>query len=841
MNKFIDELSAAYDAMTSSGVVLVESALDDYEISELCIGFSKKKSGAAYLYGEASSPYPFLVPYRPLLYAIYCSRPLYSDFREIDINKVERLSLTLGISAAENRARCGIFNLIKSFYGYKHQMSDLFSMQNLRQEIINVLLFILEKNDAIIFHVSGASDLDADTAELIKFICDLPGFKKIFFIISYDSDRQSSAKVSQMFSASIVKELKIGLPRENCHDGLYAALANFDDDSRKQIGAAAIFFNDFRACDFAYAIGRDEPAALASVENFIKEGFLYETAYAGYYRFRSRALRERALALNDRETVKGLNKKLSDAYIEKSSLLPAIGLNRLIYHAINAGDYDAAVRFALLLSEPLCELGCISGALKLVRFVELFVFPHAALEKNVNLRLKTYIAHAKILILKNNHGAAFAILSRVLKKIDAAQSDPEVLRSAYEANMWLGFLALIKPALACGEPEYAMSVLARAFKFDAGFGGRIEITNLIALWHYQRSDMEKSSIFYKDSLKALAMNKNSAGAWLENDSALRGISSVFLRQGEIRKAVAYLKKCEEGCARVNNKKMLAGTYHYMGMLHHGRGEYSLAISNYERALEITNEISDGISASRIWTSFGVTLFNLAKYDESLSYFNKSLDMAFAASNKKAVAILKGNIARIFAIKGDIDKALLLLNEDIQILEQTNDAFGFAYAYAYTGDVYFMKKKIDAACVYYLKAYELSKKSQFLRPLILSAMGLLSCVPSHYSFQDSKKLIDEMILIDAREIDAVSKSLILKARGVYETLCGTYHRATCFVNQASINFEKMQMPFETAMCLIDEANILKLNGLSDEAEAKRRSAAKIFSGIGAVHYLDEYGR
>ncbi|HOD40767.1 MAG TPA: hypothetical protein PKL57_09430, partial [Candidatus Wallbacteria bacterium] len=126
-----------------------------------------------------------------------------------------------------------------------------------------------------------------------------------------------------------------------------------------------------------------------------------------------------------------------------------------------------------------------------------------------------------------------------------------------------------------------------------------------------------------------------------------------------------------------------------------------------------------------------------------------------------------------------------------------------------------------------------------RPLILSACGLIQSTPPHLLSQQAQSIVNELLLVDSREIDIVSKSMILRARCAYETAGGTYHRATCFINQALINFEKMNMPLETALCLIDEANIMKLNGLFDMAESKKSYAVEIFNKIGAEYYAKKY--
>lgn len=613
--------------------------------------------------------------------------------------------------------------------------------------------------------------------------------------------------------------------------------------ARAIIQAASIFHSDFRAAEISVCTGLDAAAVKQEAERLEKAGIFYKSPYGEIYSFAHPVLAEAARNLTPAADAIEFNCRIIDFFKDCACELPNIALGRLIYHGMKTARYAEVCVFAERLAYTLCAIGSARRALKLVRFVEIVVYnkKDARSEASIAEKISMGLIHAKILILLGRLRGA----RDILLKLEAAAAGPAAktgsfMPPVFQIDKWLGFIYLMRPALASNSKDSAlgrfMSALNRKMSDAAS---RIEITNLIALLHYHRSELEKASIFYRDSLKTLAMKKNAGG--LELDSAQRGLSSVYLRLGEFRKALAYLKKCEELCDAAGNKKMLSNTYHYIGMLYHSRGEYPDAISNYEKAMEISAEISDILAQSRIQTSLGVTHFNLGAFKTSLSFFNQSMQVALNTGNKKALAILNGNMARIHAIVNNMDAAFLALKEDMAVLNETGDLYGMAHASAYLGDLYFMSGDNQAACESYLKSFEISKKSQFLRPLILSACGLINSTPAHLLSQQAQNIVNELIFIDSREIDIVSKSMILRARCAYETACGTYHRATCFINQALINFEKMNMPLETGLCLIDEANIMLLNGLSDMAEAKKKYAVEIFNKIGAKYYADKYSK
>ncbi|HOT76975.1 MAG TPA: tetratricopeptide repeat protein, partial [Candidatus Wallbacteria bacterium] len=621
-----------------------------------------------------------------------------------------------------------------------------------------------------------------------------------------------------------------------------AAAGNLDAVTREVLKAASIFHGGFR-CEEISACLQSGPAEIKnSLLKLRDAGILFQSPHGEIFRFAAPRCATLAASLCAQEECAVYNGRIIEHYIRAAGSLPNIGLGRLIYHSMKSGRVEETVLFARRLAESLCEIDAAGNALKLIRFIRMAVL-NKAREKSAKLeelKFESELIYAKILILLGRFGAAHKILSRLGRSAPQDQASSEARAFSAEVYKWLGYVYMVKPSLAGEERDAALNAFMSALNRQmANPKKRIETTNLIALMHYHRSELEKASIFYRDSLKTLAMKKNEDGLWLELDSAQRGLSSVYLRQGEFRKALAYLKKCEELCAAADNKKMLANTYHYIGMLHHSRGEYNDAIQSYEKAIEISDKISDILAQSRIWTSLGVTHHNLANYKTALSFFTRSMQVALNTGNKKAMAILNGNIARVQAVLNNISAAYFALKEDIAILDETRDLYGLAHAYAYLGDAYYMDARDADAHEYYLKSFEISKKSQFLRPLILSACGLIQSTPPHLLSQRAQSIVNELMLIDSREIDIVSKSMILRARCAYETAGGTYHRATCFINQALINFEKMNMPLETALCLIDEANIMKLNGLFDMAESKKSYAIEIFNKIGAEYYAKKY--
>ncbi len=910
-------LNAIYESHNSPAVVLLEHGGDCRAASGALRSFCEQLPCAFYIEGESLSPYPFLVPCASFLYAIYCAKDRFDNFSHIDPGRVDKIAGVLKMPCCFDSIHP--FDSITSFYGFKRYEPSSDSKITIFQQLLNILIFISEKND-IIFHVKNSGFMDEDSVSLINYICRGISNKKIIFALSYDCETSSIASINSRLDPFIFAKFKLSPSAPECMSDLIfnagavrqaesSDVEKFDSDMKRWLlnaalkymynknlityneisskyvavpgvsaavlleeagffyrpdfaarllnnlngfekdvaGAASIFFGDFRAFDISICLGAGLTETADALDRLETAGILYKTPSGEIYSFANPVLSRVAAGLIGLEKALEYNDRLVDCYKSAVNVLPNIALGRLVYHCMKTGRYADACIFAGQLAYTLCEIGGARRALKLLRYFEIMVFNKKTARFAVGIEEKTFIRllHAKILILLGRLKAARGILLALENGEHSAMVNVFSGNSesvSLEINKWLGYIYMILDRSPVpGQKDAAAERFMTALNRDiSSVENRVKMTNLMALLYYHRSELEKASIFYRDSLKALAVKKSSAHFNIELDSAQRGLSSVYLRQGEFRKALAYLKKCEELCAASGNKKMLSNTYHYIGMLYHSRGEYSAAIYNYEQAMTISAGISDISACSRVQTSLGVTYFNLASYDMALSYFNQSMQVALTTGNKKALAILNGNISRVHAILNNIDAAFMALREDIAILNEIGDLYGKAHAAAYLGDTHYMSGNMEAAAASYHESFEISKKSQFLRPLILSACGIINSVPRHLLASDARGVINELLLIDSREIDIVSRSMILRARCVYETASGTYHRATCFINQALINFEKMNMPLETALCLIDEADIMKLNGLFDMAEARVKQAVEIFKKIGARYYIEKYG-
>jgi tetratricopeptide (TPR) repeat protein len=137
-----------------------------------------------------------------------------------------------------------------------------------------------------------------------------------------------------------------------------------------------------------------------------------------------------------------------------------------------------------------------------------------------------------------------------------------------------------------------------------------------------------------------------------------------------------------------------------------RGNAGLALSYYQKALDITITQNDNINIAKISRSIANILDTLHKYNEALEYLNKSLDIFTKLNDITNIAVILLKIANIYYGNFKYDIALQYYNKII-ILNPDNKYI--IDALTGVGDIYDYWAKLDTALKYYLQALEKSVK------------------------------------------------------------------------------------------------------------------------------------
>jgi tetratricopeptide (TPR) repeat protein len=150
------------------------------------------------------------------------------------------------------------------------------------------------------------------------------------------------------------------------------------------------------------------------------------------------------------------------------------------------------------------------------------------------------------------------------------------------------------------------------------------------------------------------------------------LGDILIRNGESSKAEQlYQILLDE---KASSDKERAEYNHQLGSVYYNMGEYSKALSSYERSLEI-RKIALPPNHPDFATSYnniGSVYANMGEYSKALSSYERSLEIRKIAlpPNHPDLATSYNNIGSVYANMGEYSKALSYYEKAQQILQQS---------------------------------------------------------------------------------------------------------------------------------------------------------------------------
>ncbi|CAF4164299.1 unnamed protein product, partial [Rotaria sordida] len=155
-------------------------------------------------------------------------------------------------------------------------------------------------------------------------------------------------------------------------------------------------------------------------------------------------------------------------------------------------------------------------------------------------------------------------------------------------------------------------------------------------------------------------------------SFYNNIGAVYRNMGEYSKALTYYEKDLEITLKAlpPNHPYFAGSYNNIGLVYDNMGEYSKALSSYERSLEIRKIAlpPNHPDLASSYNNIGSVYDNMGEYSKALSSYERSLEIQKIAlpSNHPDLAASYNNIGSVYHNMGEYSKALSSHERSLEI-------------------------------------------------------------------------------------------------------------------------------------------------------------------------------
>ncbi|MHA2037879.1 MAG: tetratricopeptide repeat protein [Promethearchaeota archaeon] len=260
------------------------------------------------------------------------------------------------------------------------------------------------------------------------------------------------------------------------------------------------------------------------------------------------------------------------------------------------------------------------------------------------------------------------------------------------------------------------------------------------------------ALIFRANMVILGESEESLGYLNEAESLLNSLSDVSLSfisrqkanilyrkamvhnlKGNFDEALKEALECLDIQEKLGSKTDVAYTLYLLGDMSYRKNEINSAVDYLSRGLTIFEEIRDPIGGAWILTRFGRVSIIKGDLNKALAYSKKSL------STKPINALIKlfnySNLADVYYMKGELDRALKYYRRVSSISEKLNLYGNFINSKILIGQIYVAKREYELA-MEILKSSLLLAKEIINNPLpITNALLGLMLVYSQMDLQE----------------------------------------------------------------------------------------------------------
>jgi signal transduction histidine kinase len=148
--------------------------------------------------------------------------------------------------------------------------------------------------------------------------------------------------------------------------------------------------------------------------------------------------------------------------------------------------------------------------------------------------------------------------------------------------------------------------------------------------------------------------------------------------------------------KLDYKKGIAEAYKNIGLNNWRRGTYETALENYQKSLNIFEEINDKQGIAIVNNYLGLLFFARVQFDKAIDFLTKSIEQNTKLNNVLELSRSQNNIALVYSAKKDYKQALYWHFESLTGAKRVNDSSIIAYNYCFIGNNYILLNKLDSA-------------------------------------------------------------------------------------------------------------------------------------------------
>ncbi|MFN6564401.1 MAG: tetratricopeptide repeat protein [Nostoc sp. ChiSLP01] len=179
------------------------------------------------------------------------------------------------------------------------------------------------------------------------------------------------------------------------------------------------------------------------------------------------------------------------------------------------------------------------------------------------------------------------------------------------------------------------------------------------------------------------------------------LANRLLHQSRFREAIHLCKSTLEITTNYSVLNQIAYCEHQMG-------EVDRALNYYQQALNLC-PVEDEAQLASIYHHFGMLKDDKGEMDEAIALYNQSLEIKERIGDVQNKAATLQCLGVVYANKGEVDEAIALYNQSLEITQRIGDVRGQAATLYCLGYLYVNKGEVEQAMALYNQSLEINER------------------------------------------------------------------------------------------------------------------------------------
>lgn len=232
-----------------------------------------------------------------------------------------------------------------------------------------------------------------------------------------------------------------------------------------------------------------------------------------------------------------------------------------------------------------------------------------------------------------------------------------------------------------------------------------------------------------------------------------GIENFY--QGEYTEALTNYNRCLTVARELNDQILESEVYEAIAIVLKNQGEYSRALVYYDYALEAAIATADTFWMATCYVNIGNVHIQLTNFSKAYEFLHKGLDIFVQLNHMRRIAVTNMNIGNLFEAQLDYEKAKSFYNQALESAYQTHDNKTVLACLISLGNVYNSQNQYKRAREYFEKAISINDTLGFSLILDESYLAIAKSYQMENEFEQAIEYFEISLELAREQNDKVT--------------------------------------------------------------------------------------